>query len=399
MDVIEKHGINIHNAVLIECDTTAEENEEVMTFLSKYGSIGQCEIIDDWESDFRHEWVIEYNSADAINALRHILPYTFVSQNGKISEIFELSAVCATSIEKQKTNAYLSDLKELAKLTGKDFTEVLNDVMSLLGHSVMQLGPVQTKTLPTSAAQATQSTPTASTESQELLSDRIEHKTHSKTRTSFPHIAAPTLNPPEVQRYVVEHIVKNEDSAMLHLSSQRLRVFSGRLPRPPNETYYETWRVTVDLMVNDSSISDLQRSRKIFESLLPPAADMVKHLKPETQPAVYLHILDSAYGTVQDGDELYAKFMDTFQDSNEMASSYLQRLQVALNLAVKRGGVLHEETKKHLLNQFCRGCWDNVVISELQLRQRKHNPPSFAELLLLLRTEEDRKAAKTLRMK
>lgn len=78
---------------------------------------------------------------------------------------------------------------------------------------------------------------------------------------------------------------------------------------------------------------------------------------------------------------------------------YLQRLQVALNLAVKRGGILATDINRHLLTQFCRGCWDNTLISELQLKQKKYNPPSFAELLLLLRTEEDREAAKAVRMK
>lgn len=72
---------------------------------------------------------------------------------------------------------------------------------------------------------------------------------------------------------------------------------------------------------------------------------------------------------------------------------------VALNLAVKRGGVPATELDRHLLNQFCRGCWDNTLISELQLKQRKSHPPSFAELLLLLLTEEDREAAKTQCMK
>ena len=88
-----------------------------------------------------------------------------------------------------------------------------------------------------------------------------------------------------------------------------------------------------------------------------------------------------------------------FQDAGEKPSAFLQRLQVALNLAVKRGGVNVTDINRHLLNQFCRGCWDNSLISDLQLKQKKVDPPSFAELLLLLRTEEDREAAKTLRMK
>ena len=66
----------------------------------------------------------------------------------------------------------------------------------------------------------------------------------------------------------------------------------------------------------------------------------------------YLQILDSTYGTVQDGDELYAKFMELFQDAGEKPSAYLQRLQVALNLAAKRGGVLATELDRHLLNQL-----------------------------------------------
>lgn len=205
------------------------------------------------------------------------------------------------------------------------------------------------------------------------------------------------LNPPDVQQYVVQHIIKNDD----HLVNftQRLRPFSGRSPRPQTESDYDIWRSGVELLLKDPTVSDLQRSRRVFDSLLPPAADMIKHLGPDTPPSVYLQRLDSAYGTVQDGDELYAKFIDTFQDAGERLSSYLQRLQVALMQAMKRGGVLNRDFNRHLLTQFCRGCWDNSLITELQLKQWKHNPPSFAEFLLLLRTEEDREAVKAIRMK
>lgn len=114
----------------------------------------------------------------------------------------------------------------------------------------------------------------------------------------MPAIAAHEVNPPEVQRYVVEHIVKNEDN-VFHLSAHRLRSFSGKEPQPQNEADYDTWRSGVDLLLQDPAVSDLQRSRKNFESLLSPAADMIKHLQPDTPPAVYLQTLDSAFGTVQ----------------------------------------------------------------------------------------------------
>lgn len=176
-------------------------------------------------------------------------------------------------------------------------------------------------------------------------------------------------------------------------------MFSGRAPRPQHEVDYDTWRSGVNLILKDPAVSELQRSRHILDSLFPPAADIVKHLSPDLPAETYIQHLDSAFGTVQDGEELYMKFMDTLQDSGEKPSAYLQRLQVALSLAVKRGGVKPGEVNRHLLSQFCRGCWDNTLLSELLLKQRKASPPSFAELLLLLRTEEDREASKTLRMK
>lgn len=91
--------------------------------------------------------------------------------------------------------------------------------------------------------------------------------------------------------------------------------------------------------------------------------------------------------------------MNIFQNPGEKPSVYLQRLYTALQSAARRGGILSSEVNKHLLKQFCRGCWDNSLILELQLEQKKYSPPSFAEFMTMLRTEEDRHASKSARMK
>lgn len=67
-----------------------------------------------------------------------------------------------------------------------------------------------------------------------------------------------------------------------------------------------------------------------------------------------------------------------------------------LSTAVKRGGVSQSSAGHHLLKQFKRGCWDHNLIMQLELKAEKHL--DFAELLLQLRTEEDRRATKLDRM-
>ena len=106
--------------------------------------------------------------------------------------------------------------------------------------------------------------------------------------------------------------------------------------------------------------------------------------------------MDSAYGVVEDGDEIFARFLNTHQNSGEKASDYLQRLQVLLSTAVKRDGLCQSAASHQLVKQFQRGCWDHTLI--LQLELKSGTSLDFAELLLQLRTKEDRRAAKLDRM-
>lgn len=90
------------------------------------------------------------------------------------------------------------------------------------------------------------------------------------------------LNPSDVQRIVVEHVIKNDPSASQR-PSKWLRPFSGRVPKPSGETDFETWCLHVDLMFQDGAPVDVQR-RKILESLLPPASDVVRQLGSSAHP-------------------------------------------------------------------------------------------------------------------
>ncbi|XP_062297111.1 zinc finger CCHC domain-containing protein 12-like [Scomber scombrus] len=178
-----------------------------------------------------------------------------------------------------------------------------------------------------------------------------------------------------------------------------MRTFSGRVPRPNGEVDYDTWRIQADLLLSDTSLNDAHKVRKILESLLSPAVDVVKPLGISSPPSAYVKQLDSAFGIVEDGEELFAAFLSSNQNNGEKPSAYLNRLHNLLTRAISRGGASAEHSNNQLLRQFCRGCWDHSIIISLQLENKKSNPPSFPDFLLMLRTEEDRRSAKLDRMK
>ncbi len=91
--------------------------------------------------------------------------------------------------------------------------------------------------------------------------------------------------------------------------------------------------------------------------------------------------------------------MTLLQNQGEKPSSYLHRLHIMLSATVRRGGISEAERDRSLLKQFCRGCWDNRLLANLRLEERKTNPPSFAKLVVSVRAEEDKQASKEERMR
>lgn len=413
MDFVKRCGVKIPNAVIVSGLTqVGDQDEQVIDFLKEYGSIKRTILVDECESEFYQNLIVEYTYGTALETLSGVLPYKYALQDDPsvVYNIRALSGAYQTEISGNITRTYLSELKALAKLSGAEYGHVLKGVMSQISKDIEAMSSVSEEVSFTRAEtpSETQLTLTSTEQHPPVLSSDTAHRNdglpppHTITINSVgtaPSLSANDMNPPEIQKVVVEHIVRSE-AINPHFQPQlRLRSFSGKTPRPNNETDYDTWRSHIELLLNDPNILPLQITRKIVESLLSPAADVVKGLRPNSPPLAFLQLLDSAFGAVEDGGELFARFLNTFQNPGESASAYLHRLQVALNLVVKRGGVAPGELDRHLLKQFCRGCWDSTLLSTLQLEQARSRPPSFAELLLMLRTEEDRQQAKASRMR
>ncbi|CAI5647747.1 unnamed protein product [Oreochromis niloticus] len=417
MDVIQTEGVKVPNSVLVGGLTGDEVDNEVIDYLGQFGSIGRVIKVTSTEAQFKNTAIVEFQSGEPVQFLKDSLPCKRQSHNPSVVHHIQLlSALYAADRGSCLTHSYLTELKGLAKLSGADFEKVLLDELARMKKSTESnptVGP--NVTVPNQNLQLTsdidQDEP-AIIEHQspvKLGSDLThlpEHDSHSSSpsvevtpshRKTTIYLPPEQLTTPEVQRVVVEHVIKNNE--MPSHGHAKLRPFSGKTPCSTFEADYDTWRNNVEFHLTDSTISDKHMVRKIVESLLPPAANIVKHLGPNASPHDYLSLLDSAYGTVDDGDELFAKFLSTNQNSGEKPSAYLQRLQITLSKVIKRGGITTNDSDRQLLKQFCRGCWNNSLITTLQLEQKKDKPPSFPELLLLLRTEEDRQAAKSSRMK
>lgn len=430
-----RESVEIPCSVVVSGLTETESDDEASTYLQKYGSIKRFLRIDDPKSDFHRHVIVEFTHSTAMESLEPLLPLKLQNPThpNVVFEVKSLASVYTEDARSRATKTYMEQLCEISRLSGSSVEQMLKEELARLSSSTPSTLPPSPQFQPESRPPHQSPAPQPESSDQEDVPsaphppsanpDDVALKpphddgqpytplTPNKNLTDLnwspipPHVpnsatqSTIDLNPPNIQRVVVEHVVRSSESPSHLVAPGKLRAFSGRFPRPNNEADYDMWRTSVEVLMKDPSVSDSHCAHRILDSLLPPASEMTKHLGPRAKPSAYLELLDSAYGTVEDGDELYARFMNTLQNDGEKPSAYLQRLHVALSTTMRRGGVSAHDFDQQLLKQFCRGCWENSMIVDLQLEQRKKSPPSFAELLLLLRTEEDKQAVKMSRMK
>lgn len=362
MDICNLFEVNGQNSLYVTGVGSDYTNEEISTVFKVNGAISKIVRMPDESGQPGGRVLIQYVSDRSISRIDPVTLGTLPSpKDPAVSWVARtIRDVCQEEIGREIARRYLGELESRPHATQS--SNIPNDD---------QNGPAE----PTPA-----------------------HSAHASVPGSPAHASEALFNPPQIQKVIVEHVIRSE-STTSSSPQIRLRTFSGRMPRPNGEVDYETWRTQIDLLLHDSSLSDAHKVRRILESLLSPAADVVKPLGISSPPSLYVTQLDSAFGIVEDGEELFASFLSSNQNNGEKPSAYLNRLHSLLTRAISRGGVSAGNPNDHLLRQFCRGCWDQSIIMGLQLECKKSNPPTFPEFLLMLRTEEDRRSAKLDRMK
>lgn len=408
MELITMENVKVPNSLIISGLSETEVDDEVFEHLKQFGAFSRIIKVPN-ASD---QVIVEFESGLAVETLKGSLPFDRVCDGNAdvVHHVDALSNVYSSEKGTGLTESFLTQLRDVAKHSGKSFEILLQNELARISELVGQTKPaaenVKEPVLIDLDDKQTEQTPSNATPENEDYPKTAESRS---TKSDTPDISRPDplpqlkpapdhLNPPDMQRFIVEHVVKSSDLRS-DLHSVKLRTFSGRVPCPSTEVDYDTWRNSVEFYLADPAVPKGQLVRKIVDSLLAPAATVVKSLGPYVSPRSYLDLLDSAYDIVKDGDDLFAEFLNINQNSGEKPSNYLHRLQTALNKIVKVKAISPTDSDKQLLKQFCRGCWNNTLISTLQLEKQKEKPPTFSELLLLLRTEEDKQTAKANRMK
>jgi len=169
---------------------------------------------------------------------------------------------------------------------------------------------------------------------------------------------------------------------------RKLRTFSGKKPVPGGEVDFETWHLLVRQVVEDEALQETSKKRLVVSSLLRPALDIVSNIEDS---ANIVKTLETVYGNVVEGRELYIQFLSMIQKPKEAASDYLQRLYLALLEVVDQKGAKSEEVPKEILQQFIRGTHEETLCIKLKLEEQFEAPPEFSKLLLQIRKEETKR--------
>lgn len=133
MDFIQKYSVKIPNAVIVDKLTGLIHDEEVIDFLKKYGSIQCTVLVDDVSTEFHKNLIVEFSSGSAVEGLEPLLPYRYTLKDDSniLYNIQTLSSVYTSRLGSSATKNYLTELKELAKLSGKGYEAVLREMTQI----------------------------------------------------------------------------------------------------------------------------------------------------------------------------------------------------------------------------------------------------------------------------
>ncbi|XP_017497584.1 paraneoplastic antigen-like protein 5 [Manis javanica] len=185
------------------------------------------------------------------------------------------------------------------------------------------------------------------------------------------------------------------------MSHQKLKVFSGSAFPGPGEEDFEVWLEQVTEMMQMLQVSEVEKRRRLVESLRGPALSIMRVLRANNDSMTVEQCVDALkqiFGNKEDCRAAKFKFLQTSQKSGEKTSCFLLRSEPLLQKAVQHSPLSVWSTDmirlKHVLAQ---ACMTTTVRAKLEPLDQHGCAPTFLELMKLIRDEEEQETTKSMK--
>ncbi|XP_012644303.1 paraneoplastic antigen-like protein 5 [Microcebus murinus] len=174
---------------------------------------------------------------------------------------------------------------------------------------------------------------------------------------------------------------------------RKLKVFSGSTFPGSGEESFEAWLEQATEMLQLWQVSEIEKRRRLLESLRGPALSIMRVIRSNDDSITVEQCLDALrqiFGNKEDNRTSQFKFLQTFQKHGEQISAFLLRLEPLLQKAVQHSPLSVRSADmirlKHIL---ARATMTPTLRGKLELLDQRGCPPTFLELMKLIRDEEE----------
>ncbi|XP_006900054.1 PREDICTED: paraneoplastic antigen-like protein 5-like [Elephantulus edwardii] len=174
---------------------------------------------------------------------------------------------------------------------------------------------------------------------------------------------------------------------------RKLSLFSGNAFLAPDEETFEVWIEQVTEMVQLWQVSEVEKRRRLLESLRGPALSIMRVLRANNDAITVEECLDALvqiFGSKEDSRTSQFRFLQACQKAGEKVSAFLLRLEPLLQKAVRHSPMSARNADsirlKHILT---RASMTTALRGKLDILNQRGCPPTFLELMKLIRDEEE----------
>ncbi|XP_012889849.1 PREDICTED: paraneoplastic antigen Ma2 [Dipodomys ordii] len=201
---------------------------------------------------------------------------------------------------------------------------------------------------------------------------------------------------PELLAHLVGQAVAHAPQPLLPMRYRKLRVFSGSPAPAPEEEPFEVWLEQATEIVKEWPVAEAEKKRWLMESLRGPALDLMRILQADSPAGGVEECLEAfkqVFGSLESRRTSQVRYLKTYQEEGEKVSAYVLRLETLLRRAVEKRAISRSIVDQVRLEQVMAGAsLSGALWCRLRELQEQGPPPSFLQLVKVIREEEEEEA-------